>query len=198
LTLSTGTSFSTSTPADGVTGCIMDPNTADGCQCRRQKCGCTVEYTFADCRDDGVVLDLSFLLGNVTIQSIEVDIAHTWVSDIDIVLTAPDGTTYIPISGDGGADDLGNVTNVATLENAATYVFQQFGDVFESADDETLIPAGTYAAKSWSVLSHDAGLWNFAIADSASGDATCIGNVTIRYCEFRADDTCDMIAVSSN
>ena len=139
----------------------------------------------ADSVDSGVVDDRIFNLPAIeSIKSIEIDIATTWGGDQEITLTAPDGTTYVPMfdtvdeTGSGNFD-LGLAAGDASLANVGRYVFVPSGGAVDFTDDYSA--PGTYDAESWGSGPHAAGDWNMLINDDAGGDPTSIGDVVINY-----------------
>jgi len=167
------------------------------CTCKPQACCELTLDNVGKCKDVGVVTDVSFSLLQVSlIDFITLDMSQTWAADLEIALTPPDGHQYmyVPLSDDGGADDLGDGSG-----NVAPYSFAELGAPFQSPPNSNLIPAGTtYAANTWPIRSHAAGDWRFEIVDDAQFDETCVGSVIINYCEFRDDGLCDDVEVIDN
>ena len=103
---------------------------------------------------------------------------------MEITLTAPDGTQYIPmfdevdVSGSGNFD-MGLVAGDPSLANVGNYVFVGAGGMADYAEDYAA--PGTYNANAWGAGPHAAGDWNMLIEDDAAGDPTSIGSVTINY-----------------
>ena len=69
------------------------------------------------------------------LETVCINMDHTWDSDLDIRLVAPDGTSFLLVSGIGGDGD--NFNNTCFNESAATPV--SFGSAPFSG---TFIPMG--------------------------------------------------------
>ncbi|MCA9290757.1 MAG: hypothetical protein KDA25_06490 [Phycisphaerales bacterium] len=140
-----------------------------------------------DSIDSGQVVLDTFALGAVaSIDSIAIDIAHTWGGDLEIVLTAPNADTFILMfddvdQGGSGNFDMGLAAGSGALANAATYTFVQSGGLTVFDDSSGFAPGGTYDANSWSTGGWAAGDWTLSIFDDAGGDVTSIGKVSIAY-----------------
>lgn len=140
-----------------------------------------------DGQDQGLITDDTFSLGFVSsIDSIEIDIAHTWGGDLDIRLTAPDGTVYTLMDnesdqGGSGNFDMGLGPFDGSLANVDTYTFVESGGLSVYDDTGGYVVADTFNARSWGGGNHDAGDWNLRIFDDFFGDDTSIGTVTINY-----------------
>lgn len=141
-----------------------------------------------DSVDSGqVVLDTFALPAIASIDSIDLDIAHTWGGDLEIVLTAPDASQYILMFDDvdqtnSGNFDMGLVAANGTLANVATYTFVQTGGLTVWNDSVGgVAPGGIYDANAWGAGNHAAGDWTLSIFDDAGGDVTSIGSVLITY-----------------
>ena len=173
----------------------IDSNFCSHCDlaCHKDfECGC--EYAFevnADAVDSNDVFDLTFSLNEVSfIESIEAELAHWYASDLEITLTAPDGTQYAPMfdtksisnaeSFKLGAEFLTQGTQ-SSLSNVAPYKFVANGGV--PAFPDGLAPSSTYNAESWGSGPHVGGNWTFKVADDTILlDPTSIGKVSIKYC----------------
>jgi subtilisin-like proprotein convertase family protein len=101
---------------------------------------------------------------NVEIQQVEIDLNHTWISDLEIDLVAPDGVTRINLFDECG----GNGDNLLAI-------FQDGNTAICSSGD---IPpfGGTYSADGGQLntvfAGQDAnGTWTLAINDQAGGDS---------------------------
>ncbi len=131
----------------------------------------------------GNVIDDDFALPDVmSIKSVSVTLAHSWMSDIDMVLTGPDGDVYDLMTDQDGSNDLGDGGGFA-LANVFEYVFVPPGTTGFTIGDASFPdprPAGTYDAESWGDGS-PAGNWNFNLADDSDNDMGSIGTVVITY-----------------
>lgn len=126
----------------------------------------------------------NFMLpGVVSVDSIEIELAHTWGSDLRIVITGPDGATYTPMfatpatSGSGNYD-LGLAPGSGALSNVGLYTFTQAGPT------QWVTPysaPGTYNASVWSGGSYSAGMWSVEIFDPVGGDNGAVGRFTMTY-----------------
>lgn len=156
------------------------------------QCGCSYDFDVnADAVDSNDVFDLTFSLNEVSfIESIEVELAHWYASDLEITLTAPDGTQYIPMfdtksisnseSFKLGAQLLTQGTQ-SSLSNVAPYVFVAAGG--KPAFPDGLAPSSTYNAEAWDSGPHAPGEWTFKVTDDTILlDPTSIGSVSISYC----------------
>jgi len=182
-----------SSPADCVD--FIDANFCNECSdaCKKGfKCGCEHDFQAnANATNSNDIFDFAFSLQEVTfIEAIEVELAHWYASDLEITLTAPDGTKYIPMFDNKsvsnsesfklGAELLDQSTQ-STLLNVAPYMFVAAGGV--SAFPDGLAPSGAYNAHSWGSGPHASGEWKFSVNDDTILlDPTSIGRVTIKYC----------------
>ena len=140
-----------------------------------------------DSIDNTTVVNESFSLGEVdSVKSISLDLAHTWGGDLQITLTAPDGSTYVPVfaptdqTGSGNFD-LGVVAGDSSLANVATYTFVESGGLTVFDDTSGVAPSGIYDAFAWGPGNHAAGVWNLLIDDTVGGDPTSVGNFVIDF-----------------
>ncbi|MEM7453724.1 MAG: PEP-CTERM sorting domain-containing protein [Planctomycetota bacterium] len=152
-----------------------------------------------DSVDSGVVDDSTFALPEVaSINSISIDIAHTWGADLEITLTSPSGDTFVPMfddvsAGGSGNFDMGVVAGDGSLGNVATYTFVESGGLTEYTD--VFSGGGTYNANTWGVNGGEAaGNWNLLIFDDAGGDVTSIGSVTIDFSPIPEPATAGLVA----
>ncbi len=147
----------------------------------------TVDYN-VDSIDSGTVVSDTIALPDVlSIDSITIDIAHTWGGDLEITLTSPTGDVFnlmfddVDQSGSGNFD-MGQVAGSGGINNVAPYEFVESGGL-PVFDDSVggVAPAGTYNANAWASGGWAAGDWTLLINDDAGGDPTSIGSVTIAY-----------------
>lgn len=126
----------------------------------------------------------NFMLPDViSVDSIEIELAHTWGGDLRILITGPDGATYTPMdrtlstSGSGNYD-LGLVAGSGALSNVALYTFTQAGPT-------QWVPGysapGMYNAVVWSGGGYSAGMWSVEVIDTIGGDNGAVGSFTINY-----------------
>jgi subtilisin-like proprotein convertase family protein len=126
------------------------------------------------------------LPGVATIDSISLDIAHTWGNDLLITLTSPTGDVFDLMNdevdqGGSGNFDMGLIAADGSLANVATYNFVEAGGLDVWDDTSGVAPGGTYNANSWASTGWDAGDWTLSVSDLVGGDGGAIGNVTIMY-----------------
>ncbi|MHC4808935.1 MAG: proprotein convertase P-domain-containing protein [Planctomycetota bacterium] len=146
----------------------------------------TVDYNVDSIDSGTVVSDTIALPDVVSIDSITIDIAHTWGGDLEITLTSPTGDVFelmfddVDTSGSGNFD-MGLVGGSGALDNVAPYEFVESGGLPEWDDSNGVAPAGTYNANAWASGGWSAGDWTLLINDDAGGDPTSIGSVTIAY-----------------
>jgi len=143
----------------------------------------TVGFTF-DIEDfgnaAGEVFNQTFNPGDIlSIDSVAIDLSHSFAADLDFLLSAPDGQTF-NFTSDLGADrDLGD--GGALLAGTSTYTFVEFAadDLGQAAGNP--IPAGTYQALEWGVGAWEAGDWTLTLEDDAGGDAGAVGSVVVSF-----------------
>lgn len=143
----------------------------------------------------GNVFVHTFALPDVaTIDSVSIELSHSWASDIEFGLYSPtdDQSTaadlddvpakasYNLTSDLGGSNDFGNGGSL--LSDVATYVFWDpvngFGDVSTGGNP---IAPGNYDAISWGPGGDAAGMWALVLTDDAGGDDGAVGTVIVNY-----------------
>lgn len=130
----------------------------------------------------GPVWDADFALGGIqSIDSVSIEISHSWTSDVVLILSNTNGDTFELMSGlTGGNRNLG--TGLGTFGDLATYNFIESGGAdLESAFDDANYAPGDYNAQSWVSGPFGADTWNIALSDDASGDGGAVGTITINY-----------------
>ncbi len=105
----------------------------------------TIEIT-----DTGMIADID----------VDLDITHTWDSDLDVFLTAPDGTIVELFTGVGGSGD--NFTGT-TLDDEAPIAITSGSAPFTGS----YMPEGFLADFDGMSIT---GIWTLSIADGAAGD----------------------------
>lgn len=154
-------------------------------------------FNLADFGDaSGNVVDhvIDFGTPVTSIQSISVDLSHSWVADLEIGLYSPTdnqttstalgdvdaNASYILHTDEGGGDDIG--LGGETLADVLTYTFVAPGTTGTTLGTAAgnPIPAGTYDAETWGSGGVGAG-WRFVLTDDFGGDDGAIGNVTINF-----------------
>ncbi len=112
----------------------------------------------------------SMSLGDLA--SVTMDITHTWDSDLDIVLVAPDGTTFIYLaSGVGSSGD--NFTNTVFTPTAVTAIASGTAPF-----TGTFIPADPFST--FNGIDPN-GTWNMFIADFATGDVGTLNSWSLNF-----------------
>jgi subtilisin-like proprotein convertase family protein len=115
-----------------------------------------------------VVNDVAILDINVT-----VDITHTYVSDLTLTLTSPNGTAVILTSGNGapGADNYTNTVFDQEATGAITAATAPFTGIFVPEGDLSTL----YGEMS-------AGDWTLTVADAFNQDGGSINEFTLQIC----------------
>ena len=135
------------------------------------------DYNIEDFGDVGtpttVVSEVFSLDGVASINSVSIDLSHSYAGDILFTLTAPDGDLYNLLTGAGGPADFGDGTEFLT--GLETYTFVEVGDpiVFPVAP-------GTFGAPAWGDGS-PAGDWTLTLTDRFDGDDGAVGAIVIDY-----------------
>ena len=120
------------------------------------------------------VINDTFSLGAVSsIDSVVIELTHSWAADIDLTLAAPGGSIFDLTTDNGGSAGLGDGSSA--LSGVATYTFVESGGL----DVETISSAGIYTAETWQSGPFAAGDWTLLLVDDADFDAGAVGNVTI-------------------
>jgi len=134
--------------------------------------------------------------GSYGLEQICLDITHTWDSDLDIYLEAPDGT-IIPISSDNGSSG-DNYTGTCFDMTAGT-----------SITAGTAPFSGTYLPEGDLGLANNGqsanGVWSLCITDDAGGDSGTLNNWSITFGNNPAtpptpptnDDPCNAIPLAT-
>ncbi|OAD92257.1 hypothetical protein A7A78_08445 [Aequorivita soesokkakensis] len=113
--------------------------------------------------------------GDYTLDSVEIDLNHTWDSDLSISLISPMGTSLDLSSGNGGSGD--NYRNTIFMDGAPsittgvapfTGIFQAEGGTF----------AATFAGQPIN------GNWTLSICDGAGGDSGTLLSYCINFSEI--------------
>jgi len=140
----------------------------------------TYDFTWETTETGELLTDAIALPEVISIDSITVDIAHTWSADLVITLTAPNGDVFDLMNDNGGNTDMGIVAADGSLANVAPYTFVESGagDVFFGGAP---LGGGTYNANAWGAGGYDAGDWLLSVSDTVGGDGGSIGDVTIMY-----------------
>jgi len=122
-----------------------------------------------------------------SIDSITVDLAHTWGADIDLSVSGTNGSSFVllnnnTMSGGSGNWDAGLVAGNSTLGNVAPYEFQQTGTAFSSLTQAMILGGESdIQAQSWTAGPLAAATYTVTYDDQVGGDGGSVGNVTIVY-----------------
>lgn len=131
----------------------------------------------------GPVFDFDFDLpvgASASINSVEIQLSHSFAADIDFTMTAPGGFFFDLTSDNGGASDLGDGGSDLTGLSAYTFVDPTNGfGTWTGAGDP--VPAGSYDAETWSTSEFATSGWNILLVDDANADDGAVGSVTIDY-----------------
>ncbi len=131
----------------------------------------------------GLINTTGFALPDlVSIDSIVVEMSHTWGADIQMSIASPAGN-FVLMNNNvsttaSGNFDLGLAAGSGALANVAPYTFNQAGPT------QWISPfsaSGTYNAVSWISGPIAAGAYTFSVSDTEGGDGGSIGNVIINY-----------------
>ncbi len=129
------------------------------------------------------VIDHDFTLGAIaSVDSVVIDLAHSWASDIELFLTAPDGSVFTLVNDNGFGSNLGDGGSL--LGGVATYTFVA-GGTGKSWDDfiahGMIIPSDTYDSQTWHTGPFAAGTWNLTLNDDANGDDGAVASIVVNY-----------------
>ncbi len=128
----------------------------------------------------GTVFDQGFFLGEViSIDSVSIELTHSFAADIDFTMQAPDGQTFNFTSDLGGDRDLGN--GDSDLAGTALYSFVEFADDDLGQAAGNPIPSGTYKALEWGVGAWSPGNWQITLVDDGGGDDGAVGSVVVNF-----------------
>lgn len=115
---------------------------------------------------------------NIAIESVTLDITHTWDGDLSITLTAPNGSTSLDLSSNnGGSGD--NYTNTVFQDGGADIVIVG-APPYDFATYGAFQPeGGTFAAAFVGVAA--TGDWNLEVCDNAGGDGGSLDSFQICF-----------------
>lgn len=117
-----------------------------------------------------------FATGIITDVHVELDITHTWDSDLDISLTSPGGTTVLLSSDNGGGGD--NYTNTIFDDAGATAI-----TAGSPPFDGIYSPEGNLSDFDGE---NPNGTWTLSIFDDFSGDTGTLNSFSISVCSTAA------------
>lgn len=168
--------------------------------------------------EDGpvVLLDWSFNLPElVSLDSVELELAADYGSDLHVTLVGPDSTAYNLVTGqgttslgpseydafgpfDGGFDatPLGDGGGYL-LDNVVNYTLASSGDAWLGGDFDEHQPEGTYAAEEMPVGASAAGEWRLIVLDTwPSLDESALGNYAVNYTAVPAPGALALLGVA--
>ncbi len=137
--------------------------------------GSTVGITQSPC----VVAGVGIIGGCVSIDNVTIDLTHTWVGDIGILLIGPGGQILDLSTGNGGAGD--NYNNTVFTDNTASFITTgtpPYNGVFRPEGRAVTLPSpysnaaplGTHTfANTYNGTNAD-GVWTLYINDYVPGD----------------------------
>jgi subtilisin-like proprotein convertase family protein len=126
-------------------------------------------------QSSGIVINDGFTASALqSIDSITIELSHSWASDIQFWLVAPDGSIFILTDDRGGGYNLGD--GGSDLVGLFTYEFVQSASGITWNNSRA---AGTYQAQSWISGPFAAGNWNLLLRDDTGADDGAVGNITI-------------------
>ncbi len=140
-----------------------------------------------------VVFETSFALPAIeSIDLFTIDLAHSFLSDMDLRLVGPGGEEFVFALGqssgsfpefDGGFDasDLGD--GGSSLDGLATYSFAELGDVWnDGANAGDPAPGGTFGSVAWVSGPFAAGDWTLRVTDVwDTSDDGALGSLSVAY-----------------
>ena len=125
----------------------------------------------------GATVGFDFVVDVASINSVTIDITHTWQGDISFTLTAPGGAVFDLATILGGSADLGIVGN-GLPGDEAPYTFVE---VSGNGTGWGPLGGGTTQAELWQSGPFAAAGWSVSIQDPIGGDGGSVTNVTIDY-----------------
>ncbi|WP_339832618.1 proprotein convertase P-domain-containing protein, partial [uncultured Altibacter sp.] len=123
------------------------------------------------------VADAGVIGTDYTFGNIEVNIQHTWASDIDMTLTSPNGTTVDVMLDDGGSTGLDTAATLVFTDTSANLV-DDFNDAASIQPDfqaEGGLFNTVFAGESIT------GDWTLNITDDAGGDSGTLNSYCITF-----------------
>lgn len=114
-----------------------------------------------------------------SINSITVELSHTYAGDLEMNLAGPGGVSLVLSVPMFVGNDLG-VAGTGSLDDVVAYTFVETGGSVWPTD--AALGGGTYDATTWATGPFaDPNGWVFNIFDAFGGDAGAVGSVTIDY-----------------
>jgi len=145
--------------------------------------------------DLDLIAEITFMLPAITsFDSISLELAHTFGSDVQIELVDPTSATTVIIVGQGEVDpvgaphddgsDLGDTMgNPGLLANVVNYeLVATASPLFMDHSGGDVLAAGIYGADAWVTGVFAAGNWTVRILDAwDTGDTGSIGDVSVSF-----------------
>lgn len=126
--------------------------------------------------------------GKICHLEVDLNITHTWASDLDIRLTAPDGTSTVLTTDNGsGNDDVFAGVLFSDNPDADTVTDHVYQDGVPAG---TLIPEGALAAF---IGVNPNGLWSLVVEDDTNGDTGTLNSWGLRLTSCDTDTDGDTI-----
>lgn len=140
-----------------------------------------------------VVFETTFALPAIaSIDLFTVELAHSFLSDLDLRLVGPEGEEFVFALGqssasfpefDGGFDasDLGD--GGSALDGVSAYSFAEIGDVWNDGSDAgDPAPGGIFGSVTWATGPFTAGDWTLRVIDAwDTGDDGALGSLSVAY-----------------
>ncbi|MDQ3051365.1 MAG: CotH kinase family protein, partial [Bacteroidota bacterium] len=153
--------------------------------------GNSVDYTISVSGLPSIIDTLTFGLEEVCI-----DIVHTWDSDLDITLIAPDGTSVLLVSGAGGGGD--DFTGTCFMQDAATSILQgnaPFTGTFRPLSQMGKVNNGQDPNGLWTLHIQDT--YPFADAGTLLSWSVSFGNDPASYFEMESTNL-PLVIINTN
>ena len=125
----------------------------------------------------GATVGFDFAIDVASINSVTIDITHTWSGDLDFTLITPGGSVFDLATALGGNTDIGILGNGLPGDEAA----YEFVEVSGNGTGWGGLGGGTHQAEAWQSGPFAAVGWIVGITDNVGGDGGSVTNVTIDY-----------------
>ena len=124
-----------------------------------------------------ISIDFDLPSDATAVNSISIDISHTFQSDLTFSATSSAGF-YDLLTPSGGGQDLG-VTGSGTAGDESTYTFVPAGGI--PAGSTFSLGGGTIDANSFPTGPADAAGWNVTLIDDFAGDGGSVASITVDF-----------------
>jgi hypothetical protein len=128
-----------------------------------------------------VVTHLFGLPAVASINSVSIDLAHSFAADIDFSLLAPNGALFNLTSDNGGSGDLGDGGSLLAGVVTYSFVSPAGNGIWTGLTGTAAYPSGTYDAEAWQTGPWSAGTWTLILTDDAGGDDGAVGSISVNY-----------------